>query len=228
MKRVLLSTLVLCLVSVVAFGQQEVTKFMGIPVDGSKSKMIRQLKEKGFRREFASDALVGEFNGMDVNVYIATTKKKVSRIMICDANYIDEAYIKTRFNILCAQFGMNDKYMPVASSSADYIISDEEDISYEMSANDKRYEAVYYQLPTGIDHGAALEDVQSFLRSKYTEEDLDDPQKQAEIERTAFSYKWDKYAMRMVWFTISEYSDEYYISMFYDNEYNRISDGEDL
>ena len=229
MKRMLLSMLVSFLMSSVMFGQQEVTKFLGIPVDGSKSKMIRQLKKKGFRRDFYTpNVLVGEFNGMDVNVHIATTKKKVSRIMICDANHIDEAYLKARFNILCAQFEKNNKYLSVASSSLDYIVSDNEDISYEMSVNDKRYEATYYQLPTGIDRNAAIEDLQSFLRTRYTEEELDDPQKQAEIEETAFSYKWDKYAMRIVWFIISEYSDKYYITMFYDNEYNRISEGEDL
>ena len=165
---------------------------------------------------------------MDVDVHIVTTKKKVSRIMVCDANPFDEVYIKTRFNMLCAQFEKNKKYLSVASSSLDYIIPDNEDISYEMSVNDKRYEATYYQLPTGIDRNAAIEDVQSFLRTRYTEEELDDPQKQAEIEETAFSYKWDKYAMRIVWFIISEYSDKYYITMFYDNEYNRISEGEDL
>ena len=30
-----------------------------------------------------------------------------------------------------------------------------------------------------------------------------------------------------VWFTISEFSGKYYITMFYDNEYNR-ANGEDL
>ena len=229
MKRMLLSMLMLYLISAVVYGQQEVTKFLGIPVDGSKSKMVRQLKKKGFKRNFYTpNVLFGEFNGMDVNVHIATTKQKVSRIMICDVNHIDEAYIKTRFNILCAQFEKNNKYLSVASSSLEYIISDNEDISYEMSANDKRYEAVYYQLPTGINRNTAIEDVQSFLRSRYTEEELKDPQKQAEIGEAAFSYKWDKYAMRMVWFIISEYSDKYYITMFYDNEYNRITEGEDL
>ena len=230
MKRVLLSTLMLFLMSMIAFGQQEVTKFLGIPVDGSRSKMIRQLKKKGFRRDFYTPKiLVGEFNGMEVNVHIATNKKKVSRIMVCDAHTIDEVYIKNRFNILCTQFEKNGKYLSAASSSLEYVIPDNEDISHEMSANGKRYEAVYYQLPTGIDHDTAIKDVLSFLQSKYTQEELNDPQKQAEIEKAVFSYKWDKYAMRMVWFTISEYSDKYYISMFYDNEYNRTSgEGEDL
>ena len=230
MKRVLLSTLMLFLMSMIAFGQQEVTKFLGIPVDGSRFKMIRQLKKKGFKRDlYSPKVLVGEFNGMDVNVYIVTTKKKVSRIMVCDDHHIDEVYIKNRFNILCTQFEKNSQYLSVASSSLDYIIPNNEDISHEMSVNNKRYEAVYYQLPMGISREAAIKDVQSFLQSKYTEEELNDPRKETEIEEAAFSYKWDKYAMRMVWFMISEYSEKYYITMFYDNEYNRTNDdGEDL
>ena len=90
--------------SMIAFGQQEVTKFLGIPVDGSRFKMIRQLKKKGFKRDlYSPKVLVGEFNGMDVNVYIVTTKKKVSRIMVCDDHHIDEVYIKNRFKIILSK-----------------------------------------------------------------------------------------------------------------------------
>ena len=37
-------------VTISAFGQSDVTKFLGIPVDGFKSEMIQKLKEKDFRR----------------------------------------------------------------------------------------------------------------------------------------------------------------------------------
>ena len=229
MKKILFTIMMLFAMSIAMYGQQEVTKFLGIPVDGSKSKMIRQLKKKGFKRDFyAPNTLVGEFNGMDAKVYIVTTKKKVSRIMICDAHQMDETYIKSRFNILCSQFAGNDRYLFVASSSLEYIIPDDEDISFEMSINSKRYEATYYQLPSEINRDLAMKDVESFLRTKYTKEELSDSQKKAEIEEAAFSYKWNKYAMRMVWFMVTKDTDKYYITMFYDNEYNRINTGEDL
>ena len=47
MKNALLS-LVLCCISIVGMAQTDVTKFLGIPVDGDKSEMISKLKSKGF------------------------------------------------------------------------------------------------------------------------------------------------------------------------------------
>ena len=122
---------------------QDVTKFLGIPVDGSKSEMIQKLKAKGFRELTYEDETIleGEFNGHDVNVYIVTNKDKVYRIMVCDANTVDARSIQIRFNNLCEQFKNNPKYF----SAGDYTIPDEEDIPYEMTVHDKRYEAVFAQ-----------------------------------------------------------------------------------
>ena len=65
--------------------------FLGIPVDGSKSEMIQKLKAKGYTSsQHNKEILVGEFNGTDVNIHIATNNNKVCRIMVCDANSIDE------------------------------------------------------------------------------------------------------------------------------------------
>ena len=47
MKKILIVTLSL-LLSTVIFAQNNVTQFLGIPVDGSKSAMIEKLKAKGF------------------------------------------------------------------------------------------------------------------------------------------------------------------------------------
>lgn len=54
--------------SIIVHAQQDVTQFLGIPIDGSKTEMIRKLKEKGYRNDPTTDALVGEFNGAKVNV----------------------------------------------------------------------------------------------------------------------------------------------------------------
>ena len=43
--------------------QKDVTTFLGIPVDGSKSEMVAALKSKGFRYDSNSGFLVGDFNG---------------------------------------------------------------------------------------------------------------------------------------------------------------------
>ena len=39
--------MLLLIVSTTVFAQKEVTKFLGIPVDGFKSEMIQKLKAKG-------------------------------------------------------------------------------------------------------------------------------------------------------------------------------------
>ena len=58
--------------SIVIYAQEDVTKFLGIPVDGSKSEMIQKLKAKGYTSsQHNKDILVGEFNGTDVNIHIA-------------------------------------------------------------------------------------------------------------------------------------------------------------
>ena len=62
MKKLILALCVLIL-SVSVFAQDDVTKFLGIPIDGFKPEMIRKLKGKGFTdHPYKSDVLVGEFN----------------------------------------------------------------------------------------------------------------------------------------------------------------------
>lgn len=96
MKNLFLMTMSL-LFSMAAHAQQDVTRFLGIPVDGSKSEMIHRLKEKGFQYNQSTGALRGEFNGLEVDIYVVTTKNKVSRIMVADVNTVDETNIRIRF-----------------------------------------------------------------------------------------------------------------------------------
>ena len=136
--------IVLLVVFIPLFAQKSVTKFMGIPIDGFKPEMIQKLKEKGFVSS-ADDKniLEGEFNGTQVNVHVVTNNNKVYRIMLCDTYPMGETDIKIRFNRLCQQFKNNSNYITLG----DYTIADDEDISYELTVHDKRYEAVFYQKP---------------------------------------------------------------------------------
>ncbi|MBF1393317.1 MAG: hypothetical protein HXN28_12415, partial [Prevotella histicola] len=61
MKKIL-SVLMLLLLSISIYAQQNVTKFLGIPVDGSKAAMIQKLKAKGFTYNTITDRLEGAFN----------------------------------------------------------------------------------------------------------------------------------------------------------------------
>lgn len=229
MKRVLLSVLTLFLMSVVVYGQQEVTTFLGIPVDGSKSEMIQKLKEKGFKPDPENtEALIGEFNGMDVNVFVVTNKDKVWRIMVCDAHTMNETDIRIRFNKLCQQFDNNKKYMSIESFNRE--ISEDEDIAYEMTVNHKRYEAIYYQNPTILGDSIAFRKaIQPILLKKFTEEQLANPTEeiQKDVMEITIQYIAELSVRKSVWFMISDLFGQYYISMYYDNEYNR-ANGEDL
>ncbi|MEZ3440546.1 hypothetical protein [Alistipes sp.] len=229
MKKILLvATLLICTVAL--YAQNDVTRFLGIPVDGTKYEMIQKLKAKGFTSSPQDrDVLVGEFNGSQVNIYVVTTNNKVSRIMVCDANTMNGTDIRIRFNQLCRQFGKNKKYVQASSLFSDNTISDDEDISYEITVHKKRYEAVYYQLPTVIDSVALAEEIQSVVLSKYTEEQLANAteDQQQEVMAEAVLYMLEKFSKKSVWFMISDLYGKYYITMFYDNEYNR-ANGEDL
>lgn len=216
-------------VAICAKAQNDVTKFLGIPVDGKKSEMIQKLKAKGFRvSPFKNDVLTGEFNGTDVNVHIGTNGDKVYRIMVCDSKSIDERAIQIRFNKLCRQFEKNSKYISFGND----LISDDEDISYEMSIKNKRYQAIYYQQPTEVPDTAMMrKELIATLSNKYSLDELANLKEQLteeEISKLAFDYLIELYSKKTVWFMISaEAFGKYYITMFYDNEYNR-ANGEDL
>lgn len=221
----LLSMTMLLMLSIIAYAQQDVTQFLGIPIDGSKAQMVRKLKKKGYRNDLTTDALVGKFNGAEVGIFVVTNNNKVCRIMVADANNVDERAIQIRFNRLCEQFANNPKYI----SLQDYTIPEDEDISYEIAVHKKRYEAIFYQQAAAMDTVAVREKLQSILLSKYTEEQLANPTEeiQSEIIKLSMDYVIESYSKRPVWFIISDYYGKYYITMFYDNEYNR-ANGEDL
>lgn len=217
----------LLLVSMGANAQKDVTKFLGIPVDGLKPVMIQKLKAKGFQYNQRFDYLTGEFNGHDVRMSVVTNNNKVWRIVIQDAIAQDEAGIKIRFNKLVQQFLNNKKYMPATFS--DPTLSDSEDISYEILVHKKRYEASFYQLPTQIDTLEMQTALRTKLLEKYSEEQLKNPteEQDKDIKYEATMYMLDLYSKRSVWFMIGEQYGRYRILMYYDNEFNH-SDGEDL
>ena len=217
----------LLFVSLVANAQKDVTKFLGIPVDGLKPAMIQKLKAKGFQYNQSLDCLTGEFNGYNVRLSVVTNNNKVWRIFIQDAIAQDEVGIKIRFNKLVQQFLNNNKYLPATLS--DPTLSDSEDISYEMLVHKKRYEAAFCQVPAQIDTLEMQTALRNKLLEKYTKEQLENPseEQQTDIKYEATMYLLDLYSKRSVWFMIDEQYGQYRILMYYDNEYNH-SDGEDL
>lgn len=196
--RKFLTLLAMIAISASVFAQKEVTKFMGIPVDGSPTEMIKKLKAKGFTTDEDAmqvvkrglidwdgpEVLIGRFNGEKVRVFLGVEKNKVWRIYLSDKDSRDETQIKIRFNNLVRQFENNDKYIPYFDEQT---IADDEDISYQMTVNKKRYDAYFVQ--KGEDGTVDVK--------------------------------------REVWFLIIQRFDGYYIYMYYDNKYNE-ADGSDL
>lgn len=215
-------------ISFASFAQnKDVTKFLGIPVDGTKTEMKQKLIAKGFVPKKMGDLewLEGEFNGTDVRVRIFTNKNKVYRILLADKNKVDEAQIKIRFNNFVSQFENNKRYIPLDK----YTLSDEENISYEITVNKKNYDALFCQVPDEESLTLAAQKVNNELLSKYTEAELKNPSEEItkEIQNTATKIGTELMLMKLVWFSICERDGEYYIKMFYDNEYNH-ANGEDL
>ena len=232
MKKILIVTLSL-LLSTVIFAQNNVTQFLGISVDGSKSAMIEKLKAKGFSYDAVNDVLEGQFNGRSSNIYIATNKNKVYRIMVADADVSSETDIRIRFNKLSGQFEHNGKYIPsdmIQYFLGKYRIDEDVDISYEMTVHNKRFQAGFYQFSDedGID-SAALKNMITDRLMRYEEDGRDD-MTEDEVIKMVINL-WDSFTKpishKSVWFTISEYRGKYYIIIYYDNELN-MANGEDL
>lgn len=230
----LLSLVLLLACSAVSYAQNEVTQFLGIPVDGSKSEMIQKLKAKGFQYNSELDRLEGEFNGRNSYICVVTNNNKVYRIMVTDAIGSDESDIKIRFNTLCRQFENNPKYEPMTDK--DQSIPDDEDLSYEIKVNKKRYEAGFYQIPSPLDTVAIYNESKQSLLDKYTQEQLDNPTEEISDEiQLKYLINKSKYDLqnlltmsnKLVWFMIDDILGRYNILLFYDNVYNQ-ANGEDL
>lgn len=121
---------------------------------------------------------------------------------------------------MCRQFKENGKYLCLD----DFTIPDSEDVGYEMTVNNKRYEATYFQLPT--DTATFYNEVRTTITDYYSQDEL---KGMSEEERNNLlqDVSFDLLSKRMVWFMIGESYGSYRIQMFYDNKYNE-ADGQDL
>ena len=235
MKKLLCVTIALLCTATMQAQEEEkdVTKFLGIQVDGYKPAMIEKLKAKGFTSTtWDKDVLEGEFNGTEVLVSVWTNNNKVYRIYLIDKYKLNETDIKIRFNNLCRQFGNNPKYMPITDK--ELTIPDDEDISYEMTVKNKSYDARFYQislLDSAILYNESkYSSVQSRLFSQleqYTWEQQNNPTEETKEKVIQIQYLLNNHLNKSVHFMILESAGKYRIGMAYSNGYNK-ADGEDL
>ena len=234
MKRLLSFVIGILIMCSTVFGQSESTlKFLGIPVDGSKSEMVEVLKSKGFEYDSESDFLIGDFNGKKSEIGIVENHGKVYRVVVFDANTYDAGQIKIRFNNLIHQFeNSNGKYYYIDQNE---MIPEDEDISYEINVHDKQYSATFIYNPLyGNDElkdklvNEVVEENKLLLEKKgiTPEEFYSDKDNYIQV----FSSIVDKIfqmSKGSVWFTIFEHYGKYYIGIYYDNLVNK-PNGEDL
>ena len=235
-----ITTFIFLLFSVVALAQtttEGTLKFLGIPIDGTEEIMIAQIKRKGFRYDSYRDCLRGQFNGKDVEVYVVTNHNVVDRIYVAYP-VMSESQVVSEYNILLGQFEQNKKYIALKENER---IPYNEDLSYEMSVNNKKYGASFMYISPDlftekeIDflhalkekvEGMSSDEVQAM--SQAMADSLQTRTSQLSIEDTMKALnKFMSLFSGSVWFTVHERYGNYQIGIYYDNLKNR-PNGEDL
>ena len=122
-------------------------RFLGIPIDGMKDEFVTKLKSKGFVYSAIVNGYKGEFNGKNVNVFVHTNHNLVDRVFV-EFPYTDEIHIRTDYNLLLIQLRNTGKYMDFVMNEP---IPKDDDILYEISVNNKSYEACFSYFDSGRD-----------------------------------------------------------------------------
>ncbi len=207
------------LLSVCVQAQNDVTRFLGIPVDGTKSAMIQKLIEKG------TDILKGEFNGREVDIQVVTHNAKVWRICVWFCRPETKKSLNSNYNDLCRQFNKNEKY--IRAYLHDYVLSEEEDVDNNYTL--KNYQAVYYQQPQNDSLRQDFLDMKE-MSLNYERLNLKDSLSEDEFALRLlivlrYRAKMEKFSNNVVWFTILRtiYSN-YHIAIYYDNLFNKNDD----
>ena len=113
-------------------------------------------------------------------------------------------------------------------------IEDDEDISYNISVKNKRYQASFIQFDKKILADTILyrNKIEQYLYSRYTNEEIKEVRDKLH-EDTDFAFQFitemyeEWFGNNSVWFMIDEKYGKYRIFLYYDNN-NNAANGEDL
>lgn len=207
------------------------TKFLGIPIDGTKEEMIRKIQAKGYtyHNEYGQEYLTGEFNGEEVAIAIRTNKGKVCQIIVTERKTYTEGFIRIKFNNLMQQFEENPRYFSASMDQSH--LDDNEKISYEIAAHNKLYRAYFLQKTHALDTAIWMKDMDRIAREVV--EQLADRDSISEREKDLVGQYIEQKAARqqylnnIVWFQILSDGAKYRIALYYDNRNNQ-ANGEDL
>lgn len=170
MKKTLFIIILLVLYSISTWAQDHVTRFLDIPVDGTKEEMIEKLKAKGFTEAHDEyQQLLGKFDDNYVVITIYTHNDKVYRVTVFFRIPVSEIDAKADFNYLIKAFMNNDDYLPYTSTEPKFEVSMDENYTKDL------YCAVFLQLPPNISFSAIRAETNALLKSKFSEIQLTNP-----------------------------------------------------
>ena len=199
------------------------TKFLGIPIDGSKQEMIRKIQGKGFLYNKQLDCFTGVFIGEKVVVSLRTYEGKVCQVMVSSLQSYSEKQIKDKFNNLMKQFNEHPNYISAPLEQA--YIDKKERVSREISQNGKKYAAYYMQITHDLDTTIWMKDMERIAHDVVDQ--LGDIDSLSEHDKDLTGIYIEQKAMRqqylhnIVWFKIIENKGKYSIGLYYDNLYNQ-------
>lgn len=235
MKRILLTVIATITLTATALAGINTPRFLGIPVDGPKTEMIKKLVDKGYKYNEKEDYLTGFYFGSPVYIFVQTVQDQVSRVIVYDIKEHDEHEIKDRFNMVYDKFDSSTRYATPQQAGAR--ISDREKLAYEMRQHKKFYKAVFNQIKekpadstnitraSMVPAGAQTID-QEHLENSYNE-------RRRRIHAKALAHTNPRMAGELmasnnknqVWFAISEKFGKYALVLFYDNISNLMDEG---
>ena len=160
MKKVLF----ILLLVIVSLGVEAQVNFMGIPVEGSVSNMMYQLKKKGFKdasQDYGENRMTGRFYNRDVVLSISTNKYdevEAVSVLFMASVWRFEGYDRTSviklYNDLYESFNNNENYLWVSWLIRDFEkfhcvdIKNDENLWYNITDKGMEYHVDYSQLPT--------------------------------------------------------------------------------
>ena len=144
-------------------------KFLGIPIDGSELQFSAKLKAKGFTYNTITESYKGQFNGKTVDVYIHTNHNVVDRVCVVFP-LTNEDGIREEYNRLLEQFKNTGKYLDLSMNEN---IPEDDNISYEISIKNKRYQASFYYYDFNNDRVTFMNALMDKVADFFTEEQLE-------------------------------------------------------
>ena len=200
---------------------QSMFTFRGVPIDGSKEYIEKQLIALGYRKEYSSaEYFEGEFNGEDVKVYIHTHMGIVDRIKV-EFPYERDDVARVKYNNLISRFARNDKFTSLVTTPKITTEIDSKKVSKNL------YDATYFQLTEGTNISSWRAEVNSKVgRMIGTTVDKISHEELEECLNGLSSALLSK-VVGVVWLSFESFYPLYRVVLYYDNLNNRPR-GEDL